>query len=183
MVQPNIFKTISPRAHVAFDLTGDGKSVLKGGYGHSVHMRLNGGYELTHLNPNGAKTYTYNWRDLNGNRNYDKGEVNLNPNGPDFISNGGLTQGIVNANEVPPTSDEYSIGFERQLAKDLGLRVSGVYARNNHVPPFLNPSLPYIGVHDSDREPVAGQRRRNQHGAIRAARSPTTTTRRRCAGW
>ena len=32
-VHPNIFNSVTPRIHAAFDLTGDGRSVVKGGYG------------------------------------------------------------------------------------------------------------------------------------------------------
>ena len=81
-VHPNIFNSFTPRVHAAFDVTGDGRSVIKGGYGRFVHLRSTGA-EINNFNKNGQRTMTYDWRDLNGNRDYDPGEVNLDPNGGD----------------------------------------------------------------------------------------------------
>ena len=71
----------------AFDVTGDGRSVIKGGYGQFVHLRSTGA-EINNFNRNGQRTMTYDWHDLNGDRDYDPGEVNLDPNGGDFRSGG-----------------------------------------------------------------------------------------------
>jgi outer membrane receptor protein involved in Fe transport len=79
-VHPNIFNSVTPRIHAAFDLSGDGRSVIKGGYGRFVHIRSTGA-EINNFNKNGQRTMTYDWHDNNGNRNYDAGEVNLDPNG------------------------------------------------------------------------------------------------------
>ena len=65
---------------------GDGKSVLKGGWGRFVKLReVNP--EVTAANRNNRATTTWVWRDLNNNRDYDAGEVDLDPNGPDFRVN------------------------------------------------------------------------------------------------
>ena len=38
----------------------------------------------------GLITYgIYHWRDLNGNNDFDLGETNRNPNGPDFVETSG----------------------------------------------------------------------------------------------
>ena len=79
-VHPNIFNSFTPRVHAAFDVTGDGRSVIKGGYGQFVHLRSTGA-EINNFNKNGQRTMTYDWHDLNGDRDYDPGEVNLDPNG------------------------------------------------------------------------------------------------------
>ena len=79
------YDTFVPRLHAAYDLTGDGKTVIKGGYGRFVALRLPN--NTTAVDPNKSVITTYVWRDLNGNRNYDPGEVNLDPDGPDFVAN------------------------------------------------------------------------------------------------
>jgi len=141
-VAPKVFNTFTPRLYFALDVMGDGKSVLKGGYGKFVHLRDTGG-EISQLNLNGQRTTTFTWHDLNNNRNYDPGEVNLDPNGGDFVSGGNQTQPFVNPNEKVPNSDEFSVAFERQVMRDVAVRAAGVYARNFDVQRFVNPLIPY----------------------------------------
>ena len=141
-VQPNIFNSFTPRIHAAFDLTGDGRSVIKGGWGTFVHLRSTGA-EINNFNRNGQRTMTYDWRDLNGDRDYDPGEVNLDPNGSDFRSGGAQLNAFLNPDERIPGAEEYSVGFERQLTSTIAVRVGGVYLRNFNVNRNLNPLRPY----------------------------------------
>jgi hypothetical protein len=141
-VQPNIFNSFTPRVHAAYDVTGDGRTVVKGGYGRFVHIRSQGA-EINNFNKNGQRTMTYDWRDLNGDRDYDPGEVNLDPNGPDFRSGGAQLNAFLNPDERIPGAEEYSIGFERQLMRDVAVRVGGVYLKNYNVNRNLNPLRPY----------------------------------------
>ena len=70
-----------PRFGVAWSLNP--RTVLKASYG-----RYNGGMESGFAgiyNPNGQATATFRWRDLDGNKDYTPGEVNLNLQGPDWI--------------------------------------------------------------------------------------------------
>ena len=86
---------------------------------------------MTGLNANNFATTTWRWSDLNGNRDYDAGEVNFDPNGPGFVgTSGGIAVNVVNPNEDQPKTDEYSASFERQLSRHVSARVVGVYARN-----------------------------------------------------
>jgi hypothetical protein len=141
-VHPNVFNSVTPRIHAAFDVTGDGRSVIKGGYGQFVHLRSTGA-EINNFNKNGQRTMTYDWRDLNGDRDYDPGEVNLDPNGLDFRSGGAQLNAFLNPDENIPGAEEYSIGFERQLTQTVAVRVSGVYLKNFNVNRSLNPLRPY----------------------------------------
>ena len=154
-VHPNIFNSVTPRIHAAFDLSGDGRSVIKGGYGRFVHIRSTGA-EINNFNKNGQRTMTYDWHDNNGNRNYDTGEVNLDPNGLDFRSGGAQLNTFLNPDERIPGSEEYSAGFERQLSTDFAVRATGVYLKNYNVNRNLNPLRPLRRVQHSDFEPESG---------------------------
>ena len=128
-IQMKIFNSVAPRLHAAFDLSGDGRTVIKGGWGRFDQLReLIPDLEQT--NRNNPTTTLWNWRDLNGNRNYDPGEVNLDPNGPDFQGLAGVTDAVPNPNEKQPKTDEFSLTFERELMANWAVRVSGIYSRN-----------------------------------------------------
>ena len=141
-VHPNIFNSFTPRVHAAFDVTGDGRSVIKGGYGRFVHLRSTGA-EINNFNKNGQRTMTYDWHDLNGDRDYDPGEVNLDPDGGDFRSGGAQLNAFLNPDENIPGAEEYSIAFERQLTQTVAVRVGGVYLKNYNINRNLNPLRPY----------------------------------------
>ncbi len=127
-VEFNTWNTVAPRVHAAYDITGDGRTVIKGGWGRFDHMRSLAG-ELSNADPNVKTTTTYRWRDPNGNRVYDPGEINLDVNGPDFVSESGGSNTVANPHEREPKVDELSASFERELAANLALRITGIYSR------------------------------------------------------
>jgi hypothetical protein len=126
-IEFNTWNPISPRLHAAYDITGDGRTLFKAGWGRFHHMRYPG--EVGAADPNIRTTTTYRWRDLNGNRDYDAGEVNLDLNGPDFISQSGGSNTIPNPNEEDPYQDEVSASLERELTPGFGIRATGIYSR------------------------------------------------------
>ena len=88
-VDLNTWNSFEPRLHAALDLSGDGKTVVKGGWGRYHHMRLLTPDVLNFVK-NSIVYSIYQWRDPNGNNNYDAGEINLDPHGPDFIEQTGM---------------------------------------------------------------------------------------------
>ena len=144
-VQVNIFNSIAPRLHAAFDLSGDGRTVLKGGYGRYDHaQRTAGAYDQI------STTYgIYRWRDLNGNGNWDASETNRDPNGPDFVGfTGNEFAGVgarlaVNPDLKQVKYDEFSLTLERQLASTMSVRLSGVYSTAFNIQRRLNTFRPY----------------------------------------
>jgi hypothetical protein len=128
-IQMRVWHSWVPRIHAAFDMFGDGKSVIKGGFGRFVNLReVNP--EVVSANRNNRTTSTWIWHDRNSNRSYEPGEVDLNPNGPDFRGISGVTDAVPNPDEPQPKSDEWSLTFEREIVENWSVRATGVYARN-----------------------------------------------------
>jgi hypothetical protein len=133
---------VAPRLHTAWDLAGNGKTVMKAGWGRFDHQRQ----QVPELNAADAQvrtTVTYRWIDRNGNRNYDPGEVNLNTNGADFVSQSGGSNTVASPDEVQPKSDEFSVSLERELMANFALRVSGIYAQYHNTYRITNLLRPY----------------------------------------
>ncbi len=134
-VQFKIWNTFAPRLQAAYDLSGRGKSVIKGGWARFDRMRLLDP-EILQANRNAPEQRTWLWRDLNGNRLYEPGEVNLDPNGPDFVALTGIgvssspAYAVPNPNEKEPKQDQFSLAMEQEVIANLGVRVTGVYARS-----------------------------------------------------
>jgi len=145
-IQFNVFNPVTPRIHAAYDITGDGKTVVKGGYGLYAHLR--GVDEMQMANDLADGVVTFGWRDLNGNKLFDPGEVNFDLNGPDFVSRRvevgqALSGAVPNPNEKEPMSHEVSLSLERQLVPNLAVRVTGIYSRMTSSYRVQNNKRPY----------------------------------------
>jgi hypothetical protein len=142
-----IWNSIAPRLYASYDLGSAHKTVLKGGWGRYNHVRTED--EILQINPFVATITSYRWRDQNGNKQYDPGEVNLDPNGADFIRStvrdtGTLTSNAaVNPNELQPGIDQFSLSLERELAASLAISVSATHEHSFNEPRALNVLRPY----------------------------------------
>ena len=142
-----VYKSFSPRLRAAYDVAGNGKTVIKGGWGRYYKLRYTD--ELQTANRNVITTTLYRWRDLNGNRNYDAGETNLALNSTDFLSQtlsgqgGALANGVANPNERQPYTDEYSVQFEREVVPNFAMRLTGAHSRALDQQRLANLRRPY----------------------------------------
>jgi hypothetical protein len=138
-IQP--LTSFAPRVYFSYDIGGNGRTALKGGWGRFYKWRYINEFQF--LNPLAAVTSRYRWHDLNGNLDYDTGEVDLDQNGPDFISNNDPAGGINNPEERPTGTDQLALTFERELGFNFGVRASAVYIRSFDVQRLLNVQRPY----------------------------------------
>lgn len=118
---------LAPRLGAALDLSGDGKTVVKGSYGVYNHDWPYD-FALTY-NQNNVSVAQYRWRDANGDGHYQTGEVNLNLNGPDFIAITGANNNVVNKDLRLPHTHEATGSIERELPGKLSIRGLFVYKR------------------------------------------------------
>jgi Carboxypeptidase regulatory-like domain len=140
--QFNVWDSVAPRMHAVYDITGDGKTLIKGGWGRFDHERQQVP-ELDAADAMVRTTVTYRWSDTNGNKKYDVGEVNLDPQGAGFVTQSGGSNTYPNASEVQPKSDEFSISFERELMANFSARLSGIYSKYHNTYRIVNELRPY----------------------------------------
>jgi outer membrane receptor protein involved in Fe transport len=131
----------APRLGVVYDLRGDGKTVVKAHFG--IYNHAPGDDFASAYNGNTRVTTTYRWRDLNGNRDYDPGEVNLSTVGPDFLNISGSANNILNPDLRDPHTTEVSLILERQLMANFGARVSYINIRQDDLYETVNVLRPY----------------------------------------
>jgi hypothetical protein len=131
----------APRSGVAWDITGNGKSVLKATYGWFNHVMSEDFAQ--NYNQNARISTRYLWHDLNANNDYDPGEVDLSTSGRDFISVTGASNNIMNPDLIQPRTHEMSLGVERELMANFGAKFLYVYKRQNDLYKAINVLRPY----------------------------------------
>jgi hypothetical protein len=171
---------VAPRIGVIFDLSGDGRTVLKGNYGFFWH---NPGVGIgDSANPNtSAKQATYQWNDRNGDRRWQPGEEG------NLLSQA-LEGGVLLQDDIrQPYSHEAAVWLERQLTDELGLRGGFVYKTEDELidtgwQPFRPPSAFTVPFNFTDigidgRRGTADDRTIQMFGlpSSQASQFPTTT--------
>lgn len=119
------FNHIVPRIGGSYDLTGDGRTVLKANWGR---FYFNPGVNLADsVNPNTGSQYAdYVWNDLNGDRVYQPGEEGVLQ-----TRFGGVANASIDPNLRNSYTDEASFFVERALVADLGIRAGYVWKKDN----------------------------------------------------
>jgi hypothetical protein len=121
----NVF---APRIGATFDLSGDGKTVIKANYGLYWH---NPGVGISqNANPNiASKSATYTWNDqagcagcINGDKRWQPGEEGASATSSAL---GGTIQ--LNPDIKAPYSHEAAVWLERQITETMGVRAGFVY--------------------------------------------------------
>lgn len=146
LIQFKKFSNVVPRLHAAYDVTGNGKTVVKGGWGRFSSMRQVDEMAIANLNTH-LQT-VFRWHDDNNNKLFDPREVNFDREGPDFLNTavfvgGAQSGGVPNPNERPPMSDQFDVSLERQLIPNFALRLTGIYSHDTDTYRIQNNLRPY----------------------------------------
>ena len=172
-----VYKSFAPRLRFAWDITGNGRTLFKAGWGR--YMKGRWFEEINTANRNVINTTVYTWHDLNRDHAYQAGEVNLDTNcagagcdfqGTTFSGQGAaLANGIVNPDEKQAYTDEYMAQFEHELGPAFGMRLTGIQSRvrnwyryENTLRPYESYTIPITNT-GSGRRQHPGQRRRPGH--------------------
>jgi hypothetical protein len=134
VVSPN---GLAPRLGLTYALTGDGKNLLKASYSRYLHQI---GTDLSGFaNPNGRSAALFPFSDDNRNGLVDEGEIDFNSP---------LAVNIPAANEVDsdielPLTDEITVGFQRELARDLVVGAHFIYRKDKRLIDDVNVGVPF----------------------------------------
>jgi len=112
---------VAPRLAAAWDVIGGGRTVAKATYGvFNSEAGIAANY-------NRYRTYqtVYRWTDPNRNGRFDRGEVDLDTNGPDFISTTSAANNRINENLKLSNVTEVTASVEHELMPALAVR--GLY--------------------------------------------------------
>ena len=120
-----VFTHLAPRLGATYDLTGDGRTVLKGNWGRFYY---NPGVNLADsVNPNTANQYSDRaWNDLNDDRVYQAGEEGVLQTRFGGVANASIDPDLKNS-----FTDEASVFLERVVIPDLGVRAGFVWKKDN----------------------------------------------------
>ena len=144
--QPSVaaLNAVSPRLGVSYSLPGRRSTLLRANY--SRYAAQLGTSIADFANPNGIASALYSFFDRNGNRLLDPGEIDLQSP---------LALSIPARNRVDPalgfpSTEELSLGMERELADDLALEATFLYRKDRRIIDDRN-----VGVLDAEYAPVA----------------------------
>jgi Carboxypeptidase regulatory-like domain/TonB dependent receptor len=127
----------APRIGVTYDISGNGKTVLKFNYGY---YWWNPSTDMANAaNPNSGEWFRqYQWTDPNGNGRYDRGEE-----GTLIRSTGGTAGTAIDPNIEDTRTDEVAIWAERELMENFGVRAGFVYRRISQFRQQFNANRPF----------------------------------------
>jgi hypothetical protein len=146
------WNTAGPRVSAVYDLTGDGRTALKGSFGRYYYVLSTGGGGVTNVNRNANYSEAYGWNDANGNRRFDLGEQTGTPVVTAVVVNGQIATSI-DPNFTRPYTDEFSFAADRELMANLKLSAVYTYRREHNTQASLNPDNPYASTLSTGIDP------------------------------
>ncbi|MBE3135705.1 MAG: TonB-dependent receptor, partial [Acidobacteria bacterium] len=131
------WQDVVPRLGASYDLLGTGRTVLKGSF--SQYMGVEAAGIAQQANPNYYSSNRCTWRDLNGDDLATADEISQCQ---------GWTGGVTGTRDPDlrrPYNNEYSLGVQHQLARNLGMSVMYFRRENRDLRNFVNMAVPTAG--------------------------------------
>jgi len=128
----------SPRLAFTYDLTGNGKTIVKASGARYYGLGIT---TAAVLSPTGSTTLSYFWTDLNGDLLAQRDEIlfsrgfratpssNYNPASPASV----VTPTTVDPGLVNDTTDEAIVSLDREVMSNFGVGVSYIYRRYSNL--------------------------------------------------
>jgi len=124
----NVF---SPRAGLAFDIWGSGKTIFKAGYARYPDA-LSHRYLLP-LNPLYPRNLAVYWLDMNGDGQPDAEDEFSLPNIDYRFLSGSFSRNLVADGIKAPITEEISVGLDQELFKDFALGLHFISKRQTNI--------------------------------------------------
>jgi len=129
------YKNWSPRFGATYDLTGNGRNVLKFNYARYVGQLGTGNLSSTY-NTVGSTLVRYPWVDLNGDKFIQANEIVLTSvplsysGGYDYKNpTATTTTGKIDPNLTVDRTDEIIVGFDKQISSDVAVSASFIWRK------------------------------------------------------
>lgn len=130
-----VWDDISPRLGLTYDLSGTGKSLVRGSYS-MYYGQMGPGQLAGNLVAISQVSIRYPWVDANGDKFVQAGEVTTNTT---FLSKSAafdptnptsfLSPGRVDANVKNDRTREFIVGFQQEVMRNLGIEVNYVWRK------------------------------------------------------
>jgi hypothetical protein len=150
--QVRLWNTVAPRLGVSYNVSGDGRTVVKASWG-----LFWGNPGTASSNPNGTWQKRYAWTDGNGNKVWDPGEE-----GRLISSSGGVATTRLDSAMKDDQTYDMSVWLERELVANLGVRGGFVHRIERQKGGTINTNQPFEAfsvpttVRDPGPDGVAG---------------------------
>ncbi|MCC7417172.1 MAG: TonB-dependent receptor, partial [Acidobacteria bacterium] len=128
-----LWNVAAPRVGVSYNVTGDGKTVIKANWG--LYWNNPG---TASSNPNGSWQKRYAWSDKNGNGVWDSGEE-----GRLISSSGGVATTSLDPNQQDPYTYDTAVYLERELIANLAVRGGYVHRIQQQFTGTINTNQPF----------------------------------------
>jgi len=142
----NLFtwNTLAPRLGVVYDVFGDAKTLLKGGYSRYYwQLWVDKGQQAGVA---GSRSRTHAWIDRNGDRSFTEDEL-----GTLLAAEDPRAGRTIDPDLAPTHTDEFTVGFARELAANLSLAGTFMYRKDTDLSWTVNSA-----ISPADYTPVVG---------------------------